>query len=110
MDELDLGKSSGYLQDGSISLNLNNASARVSGSYEAYTFWTTYGNLTLDIAGSLHLDVKVGVNNTLNMTSCTANYTKVDLDLQMFAVLQENKSLNKYYKMFTAQMTVIKAK
>ena len=86
MNEIDLGKSSGSLQNGSISLNLNNATARVSGSYEAYTFWTTTGNLTLDLGGSLHLDVSVGENNTLNMTSCTANYTLLDLDLQKSSV------------------------
>ena len=86
MNEIDLGKSSGSLQNGSISLALNNATASVSGSYEAYTFWTTTGNLTLDIAGSLHLDISVAANNTLNMTSCTANYTTMDLDLQKSSV------------------------
>ena len=35
---------------------------------------------------------------------------KVESDLQMFAVLQEKQqSLNKYYKLFTAQTEVIKA-
>ena len=34
---------------------------------------------------------------------------KVESNLQMFAVLQEKQSLNKYYKLFTAQMEVIKA-
>ena len=86
MNEIDLGKSSGSLQNGSITLSLNNASASVSGSYEAYTIWTTYGNLTLDLAGSLHLDIQVGDNNTLNMTRCEANYTQVDLDLQKSSV------------------------
>ena len=57
MDKLDLGKSAGVLHNNSIILSINNASATVTGSYEAYTFWTTTGNLTLDLAGSLHVQV-----------------------------------------------------
>ena len=43
LETISLGHSSGAVTDGILTLRLNNASANVTGDWEAYSFWTTTG-------------------------------------------------------------------